>query len=280
MDGMVELPAAALDHYERFSLYNSPYPAHDAGCAIDLYADRDEALAPVSGTVLEIRTVRCPDRPYAVAEDSLILVDCGTHIARVLHVDPDVEPGEAVAIGDSLGRLVRSGFFGRWVDNHVHLGFRRPEQNLQRASGSLPIDLDVRVTGVGWDGTGTVSGVGPTHIQLDSPSYGGQGFAALASDEGIPLDGGLPHYGGGGTFQPASGELSLFGTTVGSVDGRTVTWRDVAVSVNDRRATGLSLFASRGTIGAKIVFHEGHDVSLGDHVRVTVEPTDTPIQLG
>lgn len=277
---MAELPATALDHYERFSLYNSPYPAHDAGCAIDLYSDRTEAIAPVSGTVLDTRTVRCPDRPYAVAEDSLILVDCGAYIARILHVDPDVEPGEEITTGESLGRLVRSGFFGRWVDNHVHLGFRRPEQNLYRASGSLPIDLDVPVTGIEWDGTGTVTGVGPTHIQLDSPSYGGRGFAALASDEGVPLDGGLPHYGGGGAFRSTSGELSFFGTKVGSVDGRTVTWRDVVVSVDDRRATGLSLFASRGTIGAKIVFHEGHGVSVGDRVQLNVEPTDDPIRLG
>ncbi len=277
---MIELSADVLHRYDRFSLYNSPYPAHDAGCAIDLYSNREEAIAPVSGTVLETRTVRCPNRSYAVTEDFLILVDCGTHIARILHVDPNVEAGDEISIGAQLGTLVRSGFFGRWVDDHVHLGFRNLEQNLTRASGSLPVDPNVSVTGVEWDGTGTVTETGQTHIQLDSPSYGGGEFAALASDGGIPLDGGLPHYSGGGTLQPARGEVSLFGTTVGEIDGRTIEWKDVSVYANEKRATGLSLFAAWDSVGAKIVFHEGHRFSVGDHVKVSIDPTDDPIRLG
>ena len=276
---MVLVSPDVLDRYERISLYNSPYPAHDAGCAIDLYPDTDEAISPVAGTVLDTRTVRCPERPYAVSEDSLLLVDCGDHVARILHVDPGVEPGERVEIGDSLGSLVRSGFFARWVDDHVHLGFRRPEQNFERASGSLPIDLGVDISGIEWDGTGTVSDTGETYVRLDSPSYEGQGFAALASDGGIPLDGGVPHYTGGGALKPTDEPLTLLGTTVGELHGRTVEWHDVAVYVEEERATGLSLFASRSSIGVKLVFHEGHGFDVGDRVRVTVEPTDEPLRL-
>ena len=218
---MASLPAAVLDRYERFSRYNSPYPAHDAGCAIDLYPGTDRAVSPVSGTVRSIRSVRCPDRPYAASEDHLLLVDCGPHVARMLHVDPDVEVGERVDVGDRLGTLVRSGFFGRWVDNHVHLGFRRPGQNLYRASGSIPIDLGVSVTGLEWDGRGTVVEAGQTYVRLDSPSgRGRRGFAALADDDGVGLDGGLVHYGGGGTFATAEGERSLLGTPIGEADGR------------------------------------------------------------
>ncbi len=279
---MVVVSADVLRRYERFSLYNSPYPAHDFGCAIDLYPGDDEADAPVSGEVLATRTVRCPEKPYAVSEDSLILVDCGTHIARILHVDPTVKPGETIEIGDSLGRLIRSGFFGRWVDNHLHLGFRHPEQNLQRASGSLPIELELSVSGIPWDGTGNVLEVGPTHVLLDSPSADSDGFVALASDEGDPLDGGLPHYTGGGVLQPSSGSVTLLGTTIGEIDGdrRSVTWNDVAVYANRTRATGLSLFASQGTIGAKLVFHEGHEFEMNDHVSVRIEPTSDPVRLG
>jgi hypothetical protein len=277
---MVAVPTDVLDRYGRFSLYNSPYPAHDAGCAIDLYPGGDDAVSPVAGTVLDTRTVRCPEQPYAVSEDSLLLVDCGPHVARILHVDPAVEPGETVGVGDSLGTLVRSGFFGRWVDNHLHLGFRRPDQNLERASGSLPVEVGAAVSGVGWDGTGTVAETGETYALLDSPSSSGRGFAALASDDGVPLDGGLPHYSGGGVLKPADGTVTILGTTVGDTDGRTVEWRDVAVYVDGERATGLSLFASQGPIGAKIVFHEGHEFAVDDRVRVTIEPTDDPIQLG
>jgi len=278
---MVTLCGDVVARYERFSLYNSPYPAHDRGRAVDLYPGENGAPAPspVAGEVLDTRTVRCPPRPYAVDEDHLVLVDTGDRVARVLHVDPAVSPGDGVAVGDSLGTLVRSGFFGRWVDDHLHLGFRDADANPYRASGSLPLRLDVAVEPVAWDGTGTVAAVGPTHVRLDAPTRTGDGFAALASDEGVPLDGGLAHYGGGGAFGGHEGPLSLLGCVVGTADGRDVAWGDVAVRANERRATGLSLFASRVGIGAKLVFHEGHGFAVGDELRVTVAPTDDRIRL-
>lgn len=278
---VVSLPGAVVGRYERFSLYNSPYPAHDRGHAVDLYPGENSgpAPSPVAGEVLDTRTVRCPDRPYAVDEDHLIVIDVGERVARVLHVDPAVSPGERVAIGDSLGTLVRSGFFGRWVDDHLHLGFRDPGANPYRASGSLPLQLDVDVDPVAWDGTGTVAEVGPTHVTLDAPRHTDDGFAALASDEGVPLDGGLVHYGGGGAFGGHDGPLSLLDCVVGVADGRDIAWNDVAVRANGRRATGLSLFASRVGVGAKLVFYEGHEFAVGQDVRVTVEPTDERIRL-
>ena len=285
---MVTLSGDVVGRYPRFSLYNSPYPAHDRGRAIDLYPGGERAPSPVAGEVLGARTVRCPQRPYAAEEDHLLLVDCGDVVARILHVDPAVEAGESVGVGDPLGTLVRSGYFARWVDGHVHLGFRRHDQDLQRASGSLPLSVDVDVAGVAWDGTGEVVETGATHVLLDAPGGGtGRGtgtengeFAALASDEGVPLDGGLVHYAGGGALTPARGEVSLFGTTVGRVEGRNVAWADVAVRAGGRRATGLSLFASQVPFGAKVVFQEGHDFAVGDALEVAVEPTDDPIRLG
>ncbi|MFC4548866.1 hypothetical protein ACFO3H_00970, partial [Halorussus sp. GCM10023401] len=44
---MVALDAEVLARYPRFSLYNSPYDAHDEGCAIDLYPQSDEFAAAV-----------------------------------------------------------------------------------------------------------------------------------------------------------------------------------------------------------------------------------------
>ncbi|WP_254839592.1 hypothetical protein [Natronomonas marina] len=282
---MVTLSEAVVRRYDRFSLYNSPYPAHDAGCAVDLYSGGEVARSPVPGEVLETRTVRCPPKSYAADEDHLVLVDCGDVVARVLHVDPTVEAGERVEVGDPLGKLVRSGFFGQWVDNHVHLGFRKHDQNLRRATGSLPLDLGVAVEGVPWDGTGEVVEAGPTHVQLDSPTADGRGFAAIASDGGVPLDGGLAHYTGGGALAATDGAVSLLDTVVGTADGRDVQWDDVAVWVTDGdgrrvRATGLSLFASQVPFGAKVVFHEGHDLSVGDRLTVSIEPTADPIRLG
>ncbi|MDR9430125.1 MAG: hypothetical protein RI568_05425 [Natronomonas sp.] len=277
---MVVVSADAIRQYERFSLYNSPYPAHDAGCAIDLYPRDDVAISPVAGTVRAVRTVGCPAQPYAVSEDHLILVDCGTYVARMLHVEPAVEAGDRVEVGDRLGTLIRSGFFGRWVDNHIHLGFRRPEQNHYRASGSLRIEPDVSVTGLGWDGTGTVVETGKTHVQLDAPIHADLGFGALADDDGVPIDGGLAHYSSGGVLQRAAGERLLLGTPIGTADRRNVTWADVAVYANDRRATGLSLFAAQRPFGAKLVFRTGHEFSVDDGLTVRIEPTDDPIRLG
>ncbi|WP_129112607.1 hypothetical protein [Halegenticoccus tardaugens] len=301
----VTLPADVLERYRRFSLYNSPYPAHDRGCAIDLYPETNDGVSPVAGEVLDVRTVRCPDRPYAVDRDHLILIDAkgwcaasdgGGRVARILHVDPGVEPGERVEVGDSLGEMVRSGFFGEWVDNHIHLGFRDRGRNAYRASGSLPVDADVAVEPLRWDGTGTVVETGPTHAVLDSPTHPvpGERFAAIAADDGTVLDGGLAHYGGGGalastTPPDASGrsaatgtdrELSLLGTPVGDADGRDVTWRSIDVLANGDRVTGLSLFAARDAdYGAKLV-RPGHDFAVGDEVEVTVRPSDDPVKLG
>ena len=278
---MVEVPKAVIERYERFSLYNSPYPAHDLGCAIDLYPGTDAARSPVSGVVRTVQSMRCPTRPYADPEDHLIVVDCGEHVARLLHVDPAVEVGSEIGVGDRLGTLVRSGFFGQWVRNHIHLGFRHPEQNAERASGSLRVEAGVSVAGIEWDGTGAVVEAGPTHVRLDSPIDGDRdGFTAIADDDGIPLDGGLTHYSGGGTFSPATGNRSLLGATIGTADGRDLRWADVRVSANGRPATGLSLFATRKPFGAKLVFREGHGFSVGDGIEVSIDPTAEPIRLG
>ena len=190
----VVLPESLLARYRKFSLYNSPYPAHDRACAVDLYPASNAAVSPVAGEVLDTRTVGCPDREYAVDHDHLIVIDTGEQVARVLHVDPAVEAGDEVAVGDALGELVRSGFFGRWVDNHVHLEFRDRTKNPYRASGSLPLVAGAAVTALSWDGTGTVVETGPSHAVLDTPmppstDDDAATFTAIAADDGRPLDG-------------------------------------------------------------------------------------------
>lgn len=302
----VPLPSSLLGRFERFTCYNSPYPSHDRGCAIDLYPDSNAGISPVPGEVLDTRTVRCPDRPYAVGEDHLVVIDVADDwaagrgaslTARVLHVDPAVEPGEWVEAGDSLGEMVRSGFFGQWVDNHVHLGFRPADANHYRASGSLPLAPDVPVSGATWDGTGTVVETGETYARLDAPTHPDPGhWATVASDDGTPLDGGLAHYSGGGAYgvddasAAAGRDISLLGTPVGSVTRRVgadatasgtadVAWNSVQLRANGERATGLSLFASTGPFGAKLVFHEGHDFAVGDELSVEISPGE-PVRLG
>ncbi len=235
-DAAVRVPASTLRGYGRFSLYNSPYPAHDSGCAVDLYPEDNVGRSPVAGVVRETRTVRAPGKPYAADEEYLLLIDVDRErsgirvdrkgganlVARILHVRPRVEPGEEVAVGDPLGPMIRSGFFAPWVANHVHLGFREAGQNLHRAGGSLRVVADVDVEPLAWDGTGSVIDVGDTYALLDSPTHPapGERFAGIGgtvagaaeteprepmrgdrvAERQVALDGGLTHYAGGGTL--------------------------------------------------------------------------------
>ncbi|WP_135820547.1 hypothetical protein [Halostella litorea] len=269
--------------YPRFSLYNSPYAAHDRGRAVDLYPATNDAPSPVAGEVVDTRTVTAPGKPYAVEHDHLILIavdeaaspverpDGDGPVARVLHVDPAVEAGDRVAVGESLGEMVRSGFFAPWVDNHLHVGFRDPDANPYRASGSLSLDVAADVRPLAWDGTGIVVETGETYAVLDSPAHPAPGayYAGIRAGGGV-LDGGLPHYAGGGLLGDRSdGPVSLLGTRVGVADGRTVAWDDVAVTANGDRVIGLSLFLGRDRAGAKIVCPDA-DLSVGDCVSVAV----------
>jgi hypothetical protein len=308
----VTLSGALLDRYTRVTLYNSPYAAHDHGHAVDLYpgdpthpdpvdGDPVPAPSPIAGEIVGVRTVTAPARPYAAAEDHLILVDTAASdhsealaapdgnppIARILHVDPAVEPGDSVAVGDNLGTLVRAGFFAPWVANHVHLGFRPRGADLERAAGSLPLAVapSLRVEPVRWDGTGTVVAAGDTYAVLDSPAHPDPGtFAGIAATDGRGevvgvLDGGLPHYDGGGLLRPADGRdgsadsdtVSLLGTPVGQVDGRDVTWADVAILANGEPVRGIALSLARDGLGVKLV-GEGLDLTAGDEVRVDIRP--------
>ena len=299
---MPTLGDALLARYPRFSLYNSPYPAHDRGCAVDLYPDRDDGRAPspVAGEVLAVHERRVPAKAHAEATDHVLLVavdpgatpglvcDGNEHdeewVARLLDVDPAVAPGDRVEPGTPLGRLVRSGFFAPWVANHLHLELRPRGANLLRARGSPRLALagDVTVAPATWDGRGTVVGTGATYVRLDEPAHPDPGeWAALASDEGIPLDGGLRHYAGGGCYRSGGRErpLSLLGTRVGHADGRTVRWTDVAVRLGGDPVTGLSLFVGADRLGAKVVCPD-HSHAVGDEVTVDVVPTEEPVRLG
>ncbi|PSQ17683.1 hypothetical protein BRD00_06890 [Halobacteriales archaeon QS_8_69_26] len=280
------MPPDLLGRYRRFSLYNSPYAAHDEGHAVDLYPDPGAAPSPVAGEVLDVRSVSAPPKPYAEAEDHLILIRVADGVvdareglvARVLHADPAVEPGEWVAAGEDLGRTIRSGFFAPWVGDHLHVGFRPPDGNHYRASGSLPVAAGVSVDPLPWDGRGTVVERGDTYAVLDRPVHPAPGdrWAGIATDGGGVLDGGFPHYDGGGILpdgDPPDGEVTaveLLGTGIGTATGRTVEWADRTVRANGEAVTGLSLSLGRDRAGAKLVCPDA-TFEVGTEVRVRIE---------
>lgn len=292
----ITLPPAVFGPFERFSLHNSPYPAHVRGAAVDLYpgdaidshpGGGTRAPSPVAGEVVDTRTVEAPPREYAADHDHLILVDverpttAAGLVARLMHVDPVVESGERVAVGDDLGELVRSGFYAPWVPDHVHLGFRNPNADPYRARGSLRLDPGVDVEPVAWDGTGEVVATGETYAVLDGPLHPAPGecFAGIAATVGpgsetAVVDGGLPHYDGGGLLgaTEAEGTVAVSGHRVGTATGRDVAWDDIVVRANGQPITGLSLFCGRDAdFGVKLV-GPAVGFAVGDEVEVALTP--------
>ncbi len=312
-DGAVLLPAL-LARYRQVSLFNSPYAAHERGRAVDLYPDPGEAPSPVAGEVTAVRSADAPPKPYAADRDHLLVVDTTGHETetangglvvpegaqvRVMHVDPAVAEGDRVRVGDDLGETVRSGYFGPWVDDHLHVGVRPPEANPLRATGSLPVELgpDVDIAALDWNGRGTVVETGDCYVALDRPAHPAPGdhlagIAARVGGDGADpvravIDGGLVHYDGGGVLPARDGgggdatartlvgdPVRVAGTRVGTVaaDGRSVEWRDLAVTLDGSEVTGLSLYAGHDRAGAKVV---GPDLSpsVGDEVRVRLVPS-------
>jgi len=282
----VTLPADVCHQYYRFSLYNSPFVAHDEGRAVDLYPEGDVVPSPVAGEVVETKRVRAPPKEYAADHDWLVLIDTSDAVARLLHVDPSVAVGDRVAVGDPLGETVRAGFFAPWVPDHLHLEFRDPDANPYRASGSKRLALGVGVEPLAWDGTGTVVEAGETWARLDSPAHPapGERFVGLANGDdasGRPpavVDGGLPHYDGGGLLagkliggSESGGEraVRVAGERVGTATGRTVAWDDVTVLANGDPVTGLALFCARDRFGVKLV-GESVDLEVGEDVAVEI----------
>ncbi|MCL7417435.1 MAG: hypothetical protein M8354_06310, partial [Halalkalicoccus sp.] len=72
-------------------------------------------------------------------------------------------------------------------------------------------------------------------------------------------------------FAGASGPLSLLGERVGTATGRHVEWDPIEVRANGEAVTGISLFAGRETLGAKLV-RPGHGFSVGERIEVSIHP--------
>ena len=58
---------------------------------------------------------------------------------KLLHVDTTVEEGDDVDVGQGLGPLIRSGYFGYHTPPHVHIEVRPPGDPL-RVRGGYPIE--------------------------------------------------------------------------------------------------------------------------------------------
>jgi hypothetical protein len=212
----------------RYAFYNSPYPAHRFMTAVDIYPNLKfggSAPSPIDGEIINVRRVKSPPgRGFEAPEHDTITIIKSTEnrdrVAKVLHVDTVLKEGEAIAVGQSLGPLIRSGYFGYYTPLHVHVEVR-PRYDPLRVRGGHTIDslLDLKDLNVTEEIVGIViaSRQGYALIKLNQ-----RGSAVVADVGGVPgiLDGGMPIYGwfGAHAENPIKNRpVKLLGKTIGNI---------------------------------------------------------------
>jgi hypothetical protein len=252
------------------SFFNSPYYAHRENLAIDIYPTRDNppitAYSPVTGRIKKIYTFNPPTPKFfnGPSVEHLIILQAKTrsdvHI-RLLHIDSTVKVGKAIAIGDELGTIVRSGFYHFWTAPHLHVEVRK-KANLIRAKGSEPIIPTIEETKTK---DNRLSNFATFEVTLIEKNYGllksgedskiGRIYGigcTVGSDWGI-LDGGIPHYPFGGVYLRSMHSVKVGDSVkLGSIILGTVRKvfknlaffkrRSLIAYINETRIRGISVF--------------------------------------
>jgi len=272
-----------------YSFFNSPYPMHRAQTGVDVYPDRwfgESAPSPVEGEVLEVRRVRAPpgrgfvDAGYDVA--TLVKPSSNPSVVlKLLHVDTHHEAGDRLRVGEELGALLRSGYYGWNTSPHIHVEVRSPGDPLRARGGfELRRVRPVRaepITGIA--GSVVVSRPEFTILRLCGFSHG-----LVGEVDGVPglLDGGIPYYGWMGVHmnEPRVGVIRLLGVKVGeasSVHTGSCTGHcgGFGFTLSEVPLLGLSLYL---TLGAGVVKAIPRKIGVlnfdeGDWVEVSLNPS-------
>lgn len=209
-----------------YAFYNSPYPAHRLMTGIDVYPHSrlvDSSPSPIKGEIIKVRRVKSPPgRGFEAPDHDTVTVIQSIEnrglVAKILHVETLLKEGEAVTPGQSLGPLIRSGYFGYNTPLHIHVEVR-PQYDSLRVRGGCAIDslLNLKNLEVTEEITGIVisSRRGYALIKLDL-----RGSVVVADVGGVPgiIDGGMPIYGwfGAHAENPIKKRpVKLLGKTIG-----------------------------------------------------------------
>lgn len=242
----------------KFSLFNSPYPAHHLGTGIDVYlmgAFGETAPSPVGGEVVEIRRLGCPaGRGFRDSGfDCLTLLRSSENperLIKILHVDPIVQIGEIVEPGQYIGKLLRSGYFDFWTEPHLHVEVRDPKDPV-RARGGFPLHtlLEVGKAEPIEELRGTVEYTKPEYSVITPKGGFRYGIPADVGGETGLLDGGIPHYGWVGAHANGApspgGAVRLCGKAIATV-------RTVRGNTCLAECTGFSLEAKGVGVGLSL----------------------------
>jgi hypothetical protein len=284
------------------SFFNSPYYAHRENLAIDIYPTPKKktvtAYSPVTGRIKKIYAFKPPTSKFFDGHnlEQLIIVESmvrsDTHI-RLLHIDSELNVGDFVSTGDTLGTIVRSGFFDFWTAPHIHVEVRK-NVNLIRAKGSEPIIpvikgkrvIDNRVSS---DSVFKVLSVEENYVlvKVGRESSIGKIYGlgcTLCEGLGI-LDGGIPHYPFGGAYLRSTHSVKvgdsvklgsiILGEVVRIVKNLAFFKRSpLKAYINEARIRGISVFLNLRACGViKIVPMTPNELQLvqGDLVRFTLK---------
>ena len=239
-----------------YALFNSPFPAHKANASVDIYPGevfREITPSPVSGEVVLIRKVKAPSGSGfdAADHDTVILIKNAENLdtmTKILHIDPLVEVGDIVHIGDPIGLSLRSGYYGWSTSPHMHVEVRSPMDPIRARGGYSLNTVDLAIGKPVEEITGEVIYLQPEFVYLRLNSRG-SGLVGTVNDEPAILDGGIPYYGWMGAHienAPDSGTIELLSVPIADVTERfhhscKGTSRDYRFTVNSKPILGLSL---------------------------------------
>jgi len=200
---------------------------HRAQMGVDVYPGQwfgEPAPSPVEGEVLRVRRVRAPPgRGFADAGyDVATLVRPSSNpsvVLKLLHVDTNHEVGARLRVGEELGALLRSGYYGWNTSPHIHVEVRSPGDPLRARGG-----FELRRTGPvrAEPMTGIAGSVVVNRPEFTILRLGGSSHGLAGEVDGVPglLDGGIPYYGWMGVHmdEPRVGAIRLLGVKVGEAN--------------------------------------------------------------
>ncbi|HIH88068.1 TPA: hypothetical protein HA344_02520 [Candidatus Bathyarchaeota archaeon] len=211
----------------RYAFFNSPYPAHRLMTGLDIYPNTENNSSfpsPVSGAILQVRQVKAP-RGHgfeAPEQDVVTIIGSGQSpgvVVKLLHVDTRVEVGDEICVGEPLGPLVRSGYFGYHTPLHAHIEVRPADDPIRvRGAHTMNSLLDLEGLEATEELTGTVLLTRKGFAQI-RPIGTPRVVVDVGGSPGI-IDGGIPLYGWFGTHtqnaKPGT-SVRLLGKEIGIV---------------------------------------------------------------
>ncbi|MFX1592692.1 MAG: hypothetical protein ACFFCL_08365 [Promethearchaeota archaeon] len=292
MDGIrISIPQSS-----HFSIGTSPYYAHQHGLAIDIYPnltlENIEILSPVSGKIQQIKKLRAPQANFSegIDTDYLILLSNPLNsevLWKIMHVNPNVNIGDKIEVGDLLGKTLRNGYFAYWSSPHLHLEIR-PNNDAIRARGGKSFSLALGKKYILKEYSKEINtnkipikihSIYPEIILAYLPKhfyhniFHFYGVKALVNNIECFLDGGIPHYKIGTViFQKKYNSNNLYPVYIGrqmigtlhEINGQFgfFKFNNIKFFLNNKEIRGVSLYLANSFPLIKIIPYNKNEFSF------------------